>query len=511
MHLKTTNIRRLCASALALAFLFIPSFATAQAPPMVPVQGTLYDSAGDPVDGSVDVTFSVYDDAAGGNELWSERRTVAFDAGLFSIYIGDDPVNPLGTDVFRDYADLYLGIAVDADPELPRLRLATAPFAGWADYCGVADGLDAVAHDALVDEAVVEALTDADMLYSAIGHGHVWGDISGVPGELADGDNDVLGGMSCADGQIARMVGGAWQCSDDRDSGDITGVDAGTGLSGGGASGDVTLGVDIDYVQRRVTGACPDGSSIRSIAGDGTVSCETDDDSGGDVTSVVAGTGLSGGGQSGDLTITADTGYLQRRVGDTCDPGSSVRAINADGTVVCELDDNSGGDVTSVGAGTGLTGGGASGDVSLGVDTAYVQRRVSATCTAGSSIRAINADGTVVCEADDNAGGDITTVNAGAGLSGGGTAGDVTINFAPTVSGEFRLAGRGENWSNTVNMTPTANSFCFLTESRVPDDNDEDDSSHCHVRVSGTVWQLFAHTSADEAGDRVCSARCVSW
>lgn len=75
--------------------------------------------------------------------------------------------------------------------------------------------------------------------------------------------------------------------------GDITGVTAGTGLRGGGTSGDVTLDADTAYLQRRVSSSCPDGSSIRVINSDGTVSCETDDDSGGDISSVNAGTGLT--------------------------------------------------------------------------------------------------------------------------------------------------------------------------------------------------------------------------
>ncbi len=59
--------------------------------------------------------------------------------------------------------------------------------------------------------------------------------------------------------------------------GDITGVTAGTGLNGGGASGDVTLNANTTYLQRRVSSSCSVGSSIRSINEDGTVSCETDD------------------------------------------------------------------------------------------------------------------------------------------------------------------------------------------------------------------------------------------
>ncbi|MBZ0102555.1 MAG: hypothetical protein K8I65_10385, partial [Thermoanaerobaculia bacterium] len=93
---------------------------------------------------------------------------------------------------------------------------------------------------------------------------------------------------------------------DDDSGGDVTGVTAGAGLSGGGASGNVTVAVDFAQAQSRVTGTCAAGSSIRLVAADGTVTCETDDDSGGDVTGVTAGAGLSGGGTSGNVTVAAN-------------------------------------------------------------------------------------------------------------------------------------------------------------------------------------------------------------
>jgi hypothetical protein len=118
-------------------------------------------------------------------------------------------------------------------------------------------------------------------------------------------------------------------------SGDVTSVTAGAGLTGGGTSGDITIAADTSYLQRRVTGSCPVGSSIRVVGGDGTVTCEVDDSGTGGVTSVTAGTGLTGGTITTVGTIAADTTYLQRRVAGTCAEGSFVQSAAADGTVSC--------------------------------------------------------------------------------------------------------------------------------------------------------------------------------
>ncbi len=79
---------------------------------------------------------------------------------------------------------------------------------------------------------------------------------------------------------------------------------------------------------------------------------------GGTVTSITAGNGLTGGTITASGTIAADTTFLQRRVTSTCSAGSFITAVAADGTVTCGTPPAGGaGTVTSVATGAGLTGG----------------------------------------------------------------------------------------------------------------------------------------------------------
>jgi hypothetical protein len=125
----------------------------------------------------------------------------------------------------------------------------------------------------------------------------------------------------------------------------------------------------------------------------------------GDITAVIAGTGLTGGGESGDVTLEVNTGVIQQRVTGNCPSGQYIRQINADGTVECGADANSGGDITSVTAGTGLTGGGTTGDVTLsianeGVGTAQIaDNAVSTTKIADGAVTSAKiADGAVTTD-----------------------------------------------------------------------------------------------------------------
>ncbi len=126
----------------------------------------------------------------------------------------------------------------------------------------------------------------------------------------------------------------------------------------------------IDVNGNIVVSGCVDG---RDVAADGTkldgIACGATANTG-DITQVVAGTNLTGGGTSGCVTINAATGGAGAGAyGSTADNIKiDTICLDAYGRVTCITTGGTGcGDITGVVAGTGMTGGATSGSATLNV------------------------------------------------------------------------------------------------------------------------------------------------
>jgi flavin reductase (DIM6/NTAB) family NADH-FMN oxidoreductase RutF len=231
-------------------------------------------------------------------------------------------------------------------------------------------------------------------------------------------------------------------------TGDITGVTTNAGISGGGASGSVTIGIDA------TTAAGFDQSGCAGLLCTGTTTASNSQTF----------TNKSGSNNQ----WTNDAGYTTC-VGVFTSIGVSDGLESTGGTAptlgiatACNTKwDQSGcaglacvGDVTGITTTTLLSGGGTTGDICIGIDSGALTPYDQSGCPglncggtttpsnvqtftnkSGSNSQWTNDEGYTTCT------GDITGVTTNAGISGGGTSGTVTIGIDAATAANFDQSG----------------------------------------------------------------------
>lgn len=354
---------------------------------------------GTPVNGTRSVVFKIYDSAEAGTVLWQETQTVSFTDGLFSVILGGTTPIPQQTFVG---ARRWLGVAVDGGQEImPRGELTSAAYAFYSGNADMVDNYDANqfasanhGHDGRYYTQTQLKTSDGSPPNQGDNLVH-WDNLTGAPTGFADGTDDLgagvtdhgaLTGLGDDDHtQYARNV--ALRTSDGNPPNqgsnlvhwnNLTGAPAGfvDGIddTGGGSSdhGELTGLLDNDHTQYALKDSLRTSDGSAPNIGYNLVHW-----------SILAGVPSDFADGTDNITTNASlitSGVMSpQRI-------SGVAVIDADPRLLTLPEKN------------GLTGG----------DTTSLHSHVEA--------------------------GDISDVNAGEGLSGGGLAGSVTLSHAADAS-----------------------------------------------------------------------------
>jgi hypothetical protein len=413
--------------ALVLAVLAgIVAMAEAAVPPTVTFTARLVDDkTGEALTGPHNAVFTLYDAATGGNVVWTETHDVSPDEGMVYVDLGSQQA--LGDTVFSG-KQLWLQVSLDGALMEPRIALASVPYAMRSFASDKAVDADKIGGVSLADlqRRVTGTCNTGQYLKGVNADGTVscaddsagTGDITQVdagPGLMGGATAGVatVGLMSCAANLVLKSTGTGWMCAADSDSGDITGVTAGPGLVGGGASGAVSLSLPTTCGMNQLLKWNGSGWGCATD-----IDTDTDTNSGGTITGVGIGAagGLIGGGSTGNVSLSLP---------NTCSTGQLLKWSGSVWQCANDADTSSGGTITGVTAGTGLTGGGSTGSVTLNVGQGFgilVQPDTIALDTAATDARYLMLGGGTMAGPINMAGQVITNRGCPSGyVSAGGT------------------------------------------------------------------------------------------
>jgi len=115
-------------------------------PTLVRYSGVLTDAAGQPMRGTVGITFTLYSDQQGDVPLWLETQNVVPDRnGHYSVQLGATRPGGLPTELFISGEARWLGVQPEGQARQPRVLLLSVPYALKAGDAETVGGLPASA------------------------------------------------------------------------------------------------------------------------------------------------------------------------------------------------------------------------------------------------------------------------------------------------------------------------------------------------------------------------------
>jgi hypothetical protein len=131
----TTKFRAACVvaallSLASLTFAQTPTATSSALPRLVRFGGTVKDLNGNPLTGAVGVTFALYSEQTDGPALWIETQNVTADHnGRYTALLGSTAPEGLPTELFNSGQARWVGVQISGQAEQPRVLLVSAPYA----------------------------------------------------------------------------------------------------------------------------------------------------------------------------------------------------------------------------------------------------------------------------------------------------------------------------------------------------------------------------------------------
>ncbi|TNF31152.1 MAG: tail fiber domain-containing protein, partial [Deltaproteobacteria bacterium] len=147
------------------------------------------------------------------------------------------------------------------------------------------------------------------------------------------------------------------------------------------------------------------------------------------------------------------------------------------------------GAITGVSVATGLTGGGTAGDVSVGWDASAIQARVSGSCASGSAIRQVDATGAVTCQPMTENTDSQTLSLSGFDLS---ISGGNTVTLPTVTPGLADVLGAGNDGGGADAVDVGGVVGVAAATATAEQDGTSDRADKVYLPYAGTpIWQSF--------------------